>query len=215
MALMQNIQLLPLDFKMLYSVLLIWGLAAVTPGPNFFITIHTAIGTTRRLSFYTVLGIVAGTLVWSVSGYMGISILFKTAPALYIFLKITGGLYLMVVGLNLIFKRKDPVQCDNGTKPHSAMSCFRLGLLTNLLNPKTAFFMTGLFAATVSPDPAPQNGAACVLLICAVSAGWYSFVAAVFSYDKAKKAFEAHKRKIERAAGAIFVGYGIKLAISR
>ncbi len=60
-----------MDLNILTAVSVIWGMAAITPGPNFFITIHTAIGTTRRLSLFTVLGIVVGTLVWSVSSYMG------------------------------------------------------------------------------------------------------------------------------------------------
>ena len=67
-----------IDLSILISVSVIWAVAAITPGPNFFITIHTAIGNNRRLSLFTVLGIVAGTLLWSLSGYLGISILFKT-----------------------------------------------------------------------------------------------------------------------------------------
>ena len=203
-----------MDFNSLYTVLIIWGVAAMTPGPNFFITIHTAVGTTRRLSFYTVLGIVAGTLIWAVSGYMGISILFKTVPILYISLKIMGGLYLLYVGFNLIFKKKHRPEHDHGNQS-SAIRCFRLGLLTNLLNPKTAIFMTSLFAATMSPNPTTEYGMACTTLICSISAIWYSLVATLFSYDIAKRAYENHKRKIEKVAGAIFVGYGIKLATSR
>lgn len=203
-----------MDLNILTAVAVIWGLAAITPGPNFFITVHTAIGTTRRLSLFTVLGIVIGTLVWSVSGYMGISILFNTVPSLYFSLKILGGLYLVYVGLNLIVIRGNKYR-NIKTKCHTAMSCFRLGLLTNLLNPKTAAFMTSLFAATIPANSPIEIGAACVILICSISAGWYSLVAVLFSYDKAKKSYERQRRKIEHIAGAIFVGFGIKLAISR
>jgi threonine/homoserine/homoserine lactone efflux protein len=203
-----------MDLNVLITVSVIWCVAATTPGPNFFITVHTAIGTTQRLSLYTVLGIVAGTLVWSISGYLGISLLFKTVPILYFSLKIIGGLYLLYIGFHLIFKGKNPSKNDIG-KYHSAISCFRLGLLTNLLNPKTAAFITSLFAATIPPNASIELGVITVILICSISATWYSLVSAVFSYDIAKKLYEKQKQKIERIAGAIFIGFGLKLAISR
>lgn len=203
-----------IDLNVLIAVSVIWALAAITPGPNFFITVHTAVGTSRRLSLFTVLGIVAGTLVWSMSSYLGISMLFKTVPMLYFSLKIIGGLYLAYVGLNLLFKRKKEQRRD-AERYNSASSCFRLGLLTNLLNPKTAAFMTSLFAATIPANASIELGVLSVVIICFISALWYSFVSVVFSYKYAKRIYEKQKNKIERIAGAIFVGFGLKLAISR
>ncbi|UCZ56411.1 LysE family translocator [Desulfurispirillum indicum] len=202
-----------MDLSVLIAISVIWSVAVITPGPNFFITVHTAIGTTRRLSLFTVMGIVVGTLVWSVSGYLGISVLFKAAPMLYFVFKVIGGLYLVYVGFNLIIKRRNQTKSDIG-KYHSAISCFRLGLLTNLLNPKTAAFMTSLFAATIPPDVSIELGVVCVVLICSISAIWYSLISALFSYDIARKLYDKQKQKIEKVAGAIFVGFGLKLAIS-
>jgi threonine/homoserine/homoserine lactone efflux protein len=39
-----------MDLNVLIAVSVIWCVAATTPGPNFFIVVHTAIGTTQRLS---------------------------------------------------------------------------------------------------------------------------------------------------------------------
>ena len=202
-----------MDLNILIAVSAIWGVAAITPGPNFFITVHTAIGSTRRLSLFTVLGIVAGTLVWSISGYLGISILLKTAPILYFSLKILGGLYLAYAGYKLLFKKENQAISER-SKYRSALGCFRLGLLTNLLNPKTAAFMTSLFAATIPANATTELGAACTILICSISAIWYSLVACIFSYDVAKRTFEKQKRRVEKVAGAIFMGFGINLALS-
>ena len=201
-----------MDLSVLVAVSVIWGVAAITPGPNFFITVHTAISANRRLSLFTVLGIVTGTLLWSISGYLGISILFKTVPMLYFTLKIIGGLYLIYVGLNLIFKRNNQFKSDI-VKYHSAIGCFRLGLFTNLLNPKTAAFMTSLFAATIPPEASLELGVCIVMLICSISATWYLIVSAAFSYDVTKKIYHQQKQKIEKIAGAIFIGFGLKLAI--
>ena len=203
-----------MEINVLIAVSVIWGVAAVTPGPNFLIIVHTAVKSTIRLSLCTVLGIVIGTLVWSVSGFLGISILFKTVPFIYYSLKIFGGLYLMYVGLNLIFKKKINYK-GNSNNYRSAIECFRLGLLTNLLNPKTAIFMTSLFAATIPPSATLADGSLCVLIICSISAIWYSFVASLFSQDLAKNIYEKQKNIIEKVAGTIFLGFGIKLVTSK
>ena len=203
-----------MDLSVLAAVTVIWGFAAVTPGPNFFITVHTAVGSNRRLSLFTVLGIVVGTLVWAISGFLGITFLFNTVPILYYSIKLFGGLYLIFVGLNLIFKRKTQHK-DESIEYLSALKCFRLGLLTNLLNPKTAIFMTSLFAAAIPPSATVVLGMLCIVIICSISAIWYSMVSLIFSHEMAKRLYEQQKEIIEKVAGAIFVGFGVKLATSR
>ena len=204
-----------MDTNVFIAVSIIWCIAAITPGPNFFITVHTAIGETRRLSLFTVLGIVTGTFAWTLSGYMGVSIIFKSVPILYYTLKLVGGLYLVFIGVNLIIRKKmDRIPRQN-RNPLSAVNCFRLGMLTNLLNPKTAAFITSLFAATIPPDATAKTGFICILLICSISAIWYSFVAALFSLDFPQRRYNNYKRAIERVAGSIFILFGVKLAVSK
>lgn len=199
----------------LFTVFLIWAIAAITPGPNFFITVHTAVGETRRLSFFTVLGIVSGTLVWAISGYLGVTVVFKLAPILYYSLKLIGGMYLIYMGIALLLRKKKNHISSQTNKSHSAFSCFRLGLFTNLLNPKTAAFITSLFAATIPVNASPKLGILCIILICSISALWYSLVATIFSFDLAKRAYEKYQKYIERVAGGIFIIFGIKLATSK
>jgi threonine/homoserine/homoserine lactone efflux protein len=203
-----------MDVGVLVTVSIIWALAVVTPGPNFFITVYTAIDTERRRSFFTVLGIVTGTFVWSVSGFFGISVLFKAVPLVYFSLKIIGGVYLVYVGGKLLLKRPMEIKTHSG-KQLSCIGCFRLGLLTNLLNPKTAAFITSLFAATIPSHASIELGFLCVALICCISAVWYLLVSVLFSYDRAKRIYENQKQKIEKIAGAIFVGFGFKLMMTK
>ncbi|MCG8640608.1 MAG: LysE family translocator, partial [Desulfobacterales bacterium] len=201
------------SLDVLLSVSLIWIVAAVTPGPNFFLTIHTAVGEDRHRSLCAVLGIVTGTFIWAVSGFLGISIVFKTMPYIYYFLKILGGAYLVYIGLKLLVFNKQ-TQTNNENKAvarKGPVSCFKLGLYTNILNPKTAAFMTSLFAATIPQDASYQFSILCVLSICLISAAWYSFVSIVFSHENAKKIYMAYRLCIERMAGMIFMLFGIKL----
>jgi len=201
--------------NVLITVFLIWSIAAITPGPNFFITVHTAVSKTRRLSVFTVLGIVTGTLLWSISGFFGIALIFRSMPMLYYFIKTVGGMYLVYLGVGLLF-RKEENRMDRERPTHySAAHCFELGLFTNLLNPKTAVFITSLFAATIPPDSPLTLGMLCITIICLISAAWYLLVATVFSSNTAKRAFIKNKRNIERFAGGIFILFGLKLFASK
>ncbi len=72
----------------------------------------------------------------------------------------------------------------------------------------------GSYAAAVPAQASLELGGLCALTICTVSALWYSLVALVFSLDRARKAFQRFRARIERAAGAVFVFLGVRLAVT-
>lgn len=196
------------------SVIVIWSIAAVIPGPNFFITIHYAIEISRRSAMIVVLGISTGTVFWAASGYLGINFLFQSAPWLYFGLKIMGGSYLVYLGVKL-FRSSSQTRTENNRIEKDTghyFKCYRLGLLTNLSNPKTAAFSASLFAATLPAEPSPAIGLICVALMTLISLCWYSSVAFVFSTERFSHAYRQKRALIERIAGAVFVILGTRLA---
>ena len=198
-------------FEILLTVCLVWAFAAVTPGPNFFITVHTALRCSQDLSLYTVLGIITGTFVWATSGFLGISILINMVPIAYSTIKAMGAAYLIYIGLKLlIFKNTNRNNDQNLHKP-GKLSNFNLGLYTNLLNPKTATFISSLFATTIPENTSANFGIICILCICLISGVWYSLVAKVASAKKTRKTFDRSKEKIEKITGAVLISFGIKL----
>lgn len=201
------------SIEILLPVLIIWAVAVITPGPNFFITMHTAVTKSRQMSLYTVSGIVFGTVLWSVFGFFGISFIFKMIPPLYFVIKITGGLYLIWLGFNLLRPKK-----DRGSKPeiisHNPFKCFKTGLLTVILNPKTAAFMASLFAASIPANASYNFGVISIIAICSISAFWYSFVAVIFSHYTVKRLYDKFETALKKSAGVIFVFFGTKLALS-
>lgn len=201
--------------EVLLTVSIIWTVAAVTPGPNFFITIHTAVGKTRRLSAYTVLGIVVGTFIWGVAGFFGMTVIFKTVPFIYYSLKTVGGIYLIYLGFRLLLLKKKRKIKNTNTTETTPFFCFKLGLFTNLLNPKTAAFITSLFAATIPQNAPAELGMLCIVCICTISASWYSFVSLLFSLKNAKHLYVTYSLILERIAGSIFILFGIKLAATK
>ncbi len=202
----------------LLGIAVVWGIAAVTPGPNFFVTVRSASAHSRRHGLAVVGGIVLGTAIWGLAGFFGISTLFALAPWLYAGLKIVGGAYLVFLGLRLIlasFKRQPQAMPVGVAAAPSIWASWRLGLLTNLSNPKTAAFVTSLFATTLPAEPTISLGLLAAGTMTGVSLVWYSAVAWIFGTPVMTGVFTRAAHLIDRAAGGIFVLFGAKLALDR
>ncbi len=201
----------------LFSVAGIWTVAVITPGPNFFLTAQTALGASRAAALWSVLGTTCGTVVWGLCGFFGLALLFKAAPWLYGLLKLLGGGYLIYLGVKLIRKGDQPQEDidDSGHSPARALSIWRAGLLTNLSNPKTAAFVTSLFAVSMPAAAPVWLGLTSVALMAVLSITWYAAVAWIFSNPRFTGLYRRGRRWIDRCAGMIFIAFGARLAAER
>ncbi len=201
----------------LLSVAGIWTVAVITPGPNFFLTAQTALGTSRAAALWGVLGTTCGTVVWGLCGFFGLALLFQAAPWLYGLLKLLGGGYLLYLGVKLIRQGDstpdDPDHC--GPSPTKALAIWRAALLTNLSNPKTAAFVTSLFAVSMPAAAPVWLGLTSVALMVVLSITWYAAVAWIFSNPRFTGLYRRGRRWIDRSAGLIFIAYGARLATDR
>lgn len=212
----------------LINITLIWSVAAATPGPNFVLTVQTAAGNSRRLGLATAGGIVTGTCIWGLAGFFGVSALFAATPWLYASLKVAGGLYLIYLGLRLIVNSvRRPARIvtppPNANRANSLlrpargklMAAWRLGLVTNLSNPKTAMFVSSLFATTMPADPTMALGFSAAAVMMIISLVWYGAVASVFASPLVAGWYGRAANLVDRVAGGIFVLFGAKMVFDR
>src|SRR5471030_3095432 len=61
----------------LLSLALLWTVAVVTPGPNFFNTAQLAASCSRKHGVVAALGVATGTVLWGLAGGLGIKSLFS------------------------------------------------------------------------------------------------------------------------------------------
>jgi len=201
----------------LVNFIAIWTLAAVTPGPNFFLTLQTGIVHGRRAAMIAVAGLATGTLAWGVFGYFGIALLFALAPWLYLTLKLVGGAYLLFLGGRLILHSFRGAG-DNAINAHPGLSrgqVYRRGLLTGASNPKTALFVSSLFASTLPAHAPLWMGIACIAAMLTVSVSWYSLIALASTTPRLRALYRHTRHWIERCAGTVFIGYGGRLITLR
>ncbi|MBW9116309.1 LysE family transporter [Rhizobium cauense] len=196
----------------------IWAVAAVTPGPNFFVVARTALEGSRSAALAVLAGVISGTLWWGVAGWLGISALFAAAPIAYVSLKVAGGTYLVWLGIKLLVGVARGTKVSDATigsdQEITAWKAFSLGLLTNLANPKSAFFVASLFAATLPPTHTWLEGAATVGTMVFVSASWYTLILLFLRRPAIARAYTRSRRIVDGVAGALFVGFGIRLLAS-
>lgn len=197
----------------LLAIAMIWFVAAVSPGPNFFITVRTALTQSRALAIWTVFGIATGTTIWALAGYLGIQTMFTVAPWSYIALKVIGGLYLGWLGIKLLWNSRFKSQQQNmrSDRQLSSWGAYRLGLATNIANPKTAVFVAGIFAATLHAAAPMGASAFAVVVMAAISMAWYSIVAVVVARTRASRIYQSMRHWIDRVAGAVFLFFGADL----
>ena len=201
----------------LLSVAGIWTLAVMTPGPNLLLTVQIAVTRSRSAALWSVLGTSCGTVIWGLSGFFGITLLFHSAPWLYGALKLLGGGYLIYLGVRLWGRKAahpTPV-IDPHAIPPTRQANWRAGLLTNLSNPKTAAFVTSLFAACLPSQAPVWLGLASVGLMASLSLMWYTTVACLFALPPCTAFYQRSRHWIDRSAGAIFIAFGARLAADR
>lgn len=198
------------------TVAAIWTIAVLSPGPNFFLLVKLGLSGPRRVAVFAAAGTVTGTVCWGLAGWLGIGALFTAAPVAYMTLKTAGGLYLIWLGLNLLRQLRAPDQAvhAHGKSELSSFSAWRLGLVTNLANPKSALFVASLFAAAMTPGTPSSHGIAAVGVMILISAAWYGALVLALSHAAVARAYLRAQRLIDALAGMIFVGFGVKLALS-
>jgi threonine/homoserine/homoserine lactone efflux protein len=132
-------------------------------------------------------------------------------------LKWAGAAYLVWLGLKLILRPRD--RFDLGSAGASAGDDFtwaRRGLLTNLLNPKV-----GVFYISFLPQFLPTGVAAgpFIFLLAAIHAvlGLIWFAALIGATRPISGALQKAPviRWLDRITGGVFLGFGLRLALSR
>lgn len=198
----------------------VWLVTVMTPGPNFVATVHTAAATSPRHGLMVSLGIALGTAIWATGSLAGLGVLFQTMGGLYLAVKLIGATYLIFIGVRMILgagKNAEKVEGDGAVAaaPVSLWRAFRLGLVTDLANPKAAAFFASLFAVAVPPTAPLWFQAALVLAVVLIAGGWYALTALAMAHEGIAARYRRWNAQITRLAGACFVGFGAKLALDR
>jgi threonine/homoserine/homoserine lactone efflux protein len=200
------------SFTLLAAVAAIWGVAVVTPGPNFLVAARVAVVRSRAEGLGVVAGIGLGTTIWGLAGFFGVHAMFAFAPWLYQAMTLVGAAYLVVIGARII---RGSFAARVAERRRAAGPAFRLGLYTSLSNPKSALFVASLFAGLMPLGAPLGDGLAAVAEMVVISLAWYAAVVLLLTTRRAAAAFGRVSHCIHRVAGAVFVALGVALIARR
>jgi threonine efflux protein len=196
------------------GVFAIHVLAMLSPGPNFLIVTQTAAGRTRRAGVFTALGIAAGAAAWAGAALLGLSVVFAHFAWLHGVVKLLGGMYLVYLGIKLWRAADRQLLCASRVLVPvlSDGRAFRLGLMTNLTNPKAVIFYGSIFAGLLPPTLPQWVKLAAIGIIIADAVSWHVALACLFSTPRARRAYARMKRYLDRIVGAALALLGLQLA---
>jgi threonine/homoserine/homoserine lactone efflux protein len=116
----------------------------LTPGPNMVYLVSRSVGQGRAAGLISLAGTGAGFVIYLAIANLGLAIVFVAVPSLYIGLKAAGVVYLGYLAWQALKTGgKGPFEIRSRHRDSKA-KLFRMGLLTNLLNPKAAVMYLAL-----------------------------------------------------------------------
>lgn len=187
--------------------------AAISPGPAVLMSARTGLSEGFRTGVMLAMGIGTGAVIWALMAMFGLHLVFAAAPALLWALKLGGAAYLLWMAWHLWRDAATPfVAEDSRPVPRSPLAAFRLGLWTNLANPKAAVMFSSIFLGTLRPDTPIWVLAALLGVIFASETLWNSLVARIFSLDRTRAKYISLKTIIDRSFGGLLALLGLKIA---
>ena len=196
------------------SIALIHLMAAISPGPSFVMTVRTAASDGLRAALGVAAGLGTGAIVWALAALFGLHLLFQLAPALLLAFKLAGAAFLLWIALQTWRHAREPLPAPGvAATARGALGGFRLGLLTQLSNPKPAVFFGAVFVGLVPPGSSAAALALLLLVLFVDETLWYALVARVFSLDRARAAYGRAKASVDRVFGGLIALFGLRIAL--
>ncbi len=188
-------------------------MAAISPGPAVLMAARTGLIEGFRTGVWLAIGIGAGAVVWASAALFGLGVIFAAAPALLWALKIAGAAYLLYLGWQMWRNARVPMDTHaTPALPRTALSAFRLGLMTQLANPKPAIMFAAIFLGTVPPQTPLWVLGALLVVVFLNESLWNTAVARIFAMDRTRARYISLKTLIDRTFGGLLALLGVKIA---
>lgn len=209
------------DFQHLLLFIAAGWLLNLTPGPDVLYIVTNSLRAGARAGIVAGLGITAGCFVHIFAAAVGVSVLLATSATAFTVLKWMGAAYLLWIGIKILFSRRPQATTDlravATSEPQRPLKAIFIGgFWTNVLNPKVAIFFLAFVPQFITPDAASPALAFAMLGVLfnlnaiPVNVGWALLAAWMAKRDAVQRGMHW----LDRAAGVMFIGFGIKLALT-
>ncbi|MEO7888260.1 MAG: LysE family translocator [Polaromonas sp.] len=209
------------DFQHLLLFIVAGWLLNLTPGPDVLYIVTNSLRSGARAGIVAGLGITAGCFVHIFAAAVGVGALLATSATAFTVLKWIGAAYLLWIGAKILFSKAPQASTDfvavaAAEVPKPLKAIFLGGFWTNVLNPKVAIFFLAFVPQFIAPGT--ENKALAFVLLgmlfnlnaIPVNSGW----ALAAAWMARRDAVQRGMHWLDRAAGVMFIGFGLKLAFT-
>ncbi|GGY84435.1 LysE family translocator [Marinobacter zhanjiangensis] len=197
------------------TVAVVHLLAVASPGPDFAIMIRQGLCQSRRNALLTATGIGLGIMVHVSYSLLGIGLLIQQSLTLFTILKVVGALYLTWIAIQCLKSKAGAIHVETrGAKRQSGPAAFRLGFLTNTLNPKATLFFVSLFSVIISPGTPVAVQAGYGLYMAVATGLWFAGVALFFTLPRVRRVFDRFGHWLDRLMGGVLLLLAGRLLMS-
>jgi threonine/homoserine/homoserine lactone efflux protein len=192
-------------------------LITLSPGPDNMMVLGAGIAKGRARGIAFGLGCAMGCLNHTLLAVIGVSALIAASPLAFTALKVVGGLYLIWMGVQAL-RSRGGAKVAAGVPDESARRLFVKGLVANAINPKVVLFFLSFLPQFVVASRGDANWQIAWLgLIFTAQAALLFGLLGYFSGTIGQWLNRTPRAGmwLDRIAGAIFVGLGLRLIVSR
>jgi len=187
----------------------------LTPGPDTVYILGRSIAQGRAAGIASALGISGGSIFHTTAAALGLSAILASSALAFGTIKLLGGAYLIFLGIKMILDRGREIRLRSNFRRRTKAAAFRQGVLTNVLNPKVGLFFLAFLPQFIDPSSEMKVLAFLALGFTFVATGttWCLIIACFASaFSERLRTNETSGLWLSRAAGALFVFLGLRLA---
>lgn len=193
----------------------IWVAAIASPGPDLVQIIRLG-AKSRAIGVACAVGIMLGNTVWIAASLLGLSALIKAVPEVLAVLQLIGGIYLLTMGVGAIraglSAQKLQVTAQTDSKELTTAQALRIGVLTNLSNPKAVLFFGAVFAQFITPGMGWEWTLLILVTLVVIGFGW--FVGFAVLVDKLAGFLARWGHVVDLVTGIVFVALAVWMLVS-
>ncbi|WP_319775169.1 LysE family translocator [Breoghania sp.] len=206
-----------MDLTTIVSFSVMASLLVASPGPNGVLIARTVPTSGKAAGFANIMGFVAAFYLHGALVVFGLSVLLVRSAELFFAVKMVGAAYLCWIGFKSLRQawrgNTLPVSARPARRRRTLLVAFGEGFLTNALNPKVSMFYLAAFPQFLPPEMATAaNTFTLVVIHSAINFVWFAAMVVLFARLAAAARSGRFQRFIKAATGAVFIGFGLKLA---
>ena len=179
---------------------------AMSPGPSLAVVINHTLATGRLAGSYAAISHGIGIGIYALITAFGLSAVIEQNPVVFETTQFLGSLFLLYLGVKLIFSSKKIEEIGLASVPSSSnMLAIRDGLGIALINPKILLFFTALFSQFVQIESSFVDKIILAIIAGGVDTLWYLLVVTIVSQSGSMARYQRASGFFDKIFGVLLV----------